>query len=776
MAKKEVKSFSNFIEKILNTEDVIIAHKKEYRTTSTTGIELAQQIKKIRHLFQKQSIKPGHKIMILGKNSVNWIAVYFAAILSGVTVIPLDLNIDTTLLNKIQKQVKAKAIFLDRQTNTNVKKFYFDQLPNLPLPSAKITKPSIRPDQVLQILYTSGTTGDPKGVILTHQNMLAGINAAIKTIPLTLRLRFLHLLPLSHIFGQVPGLFMLLYFRHKIYFIDSVQPRQLISYIRNKRLHAVIIVPGLLNALKNHLEGKFVMRELGLQFRLIGIGGAFLDKSLESWWKRRLILVLQGYGLTETASMVSANNLLLGRTGSVGKIAKSVEIKLGQDNEIMVKGKNITKGYYQNKQKTAKSFSNGWFKTGDIGEIKNGYLYLKERKKDIIVTSSGINVYPIDIEQILNKSIMVKDSCVFQRDNHIHAVLILKKKHSLASIIKNANKKLLTHQRINNYSLWPYKEFPKTATGKIKKFEVKKHLGQKPIRQHQNQLYAIINQVLNPQQKVTSKQKLVDLGMDSLKRVELISALEQEYSVEIDETDLNQYTKITHLQNLLLQRRLKKIHFRKWPLLVRPISWLTKKILIFPLISLFTPTTYQGLENLKNLQGPVIFAANHQSAWDPIPALKKIRLPIAIAGESNYVFGIGTKGSIFLRIYRKITGFLASFFFNAYPFGESIGTRTSLSFTGEFLDRGYSILIFPEAHRTPDGKIKTFKPGIGYLALHMHVPIVPVKLEGLFKVLPLTKIIPRFGKIKVTFGKPINIHDISYVRATKLIEKKVREL
>ncbi|MCH8945984.1 MAG: AMP-binding protein [Nanoarchaeota archaeon] len=783
--KKEV-SIQNLIEKYLtsNKDKTIISQKKGYRTFSIKGQELNEKIKKTRTFLEKSKIKKGDKIIIIGNNSIEWIVVYFSCILSGITVVPLDITSDKILFKRIQEIVKAKAIFQDKhiQKFSKTKTFYLDELNELTNNlSNTTTKTKINPKDILEIIYTSGSTGKPKGVILTNENITAGINSASSLIKLRLKLKILNLLPLSHIFSQIYGLFLLMYQNNKIYFIDAIQSRKIISFIKNKKINGIIVVPGILEALKKELENKSAIFSLGIQLRLMGVGGASLDRELEKWWKNKLYTIIQGYGLTETSSVVSANELGSTKLGSVGVIANGVKVKL-INQEIFVKGRNVTPGYYKNNQQTQESFENGWFKTGDIGEIKNNYLYIKGRKKDIIITASGLNVYPDDIEKILNKVPGVKESCVVEKEKKIHAVLILNKKTNASKIIEIANQKLLSHQKIQAFSVWPYESFPKTPLGKIKKFIVAENLDKLTTKdfQYQDKLFNIINNILKPNKKIDNHSKLSDLGMDSLKRVELITEIEQEFRVEIEETKLNQYTKVSDLGKLMKAGKKDKVKFKTWPM--NAISKITRiaiqKIIVYPLTRIFTKTEYYNLDHIKNIKKPVIFVSNHQSIFDVSVINKKLYIKTASAADSNYVFGIGTKNP-FLKLYRKLTGSLAALFFNAYPFGESIGTDTSLEFTGEMLDRGYSILIFPEAHRTRDGKIKPFKSGIGYIAISMKVPIIPIKIQGLYDVLPVTKIIPKFHKSSLKIGKPIlpkNINNLSYIEATKLIEQRVKSL
>jgi len=781
--KRDVTSIQNLIENFLNNnkDNIILNQKKGYRTFSITGQQLSEKINKTRIFLDNKKIKKGNSIIIIANNSIEYVTLYFSCILSGIIVVPLDIMADNKLLNKIKNQVKPKAIFQNKDLEDLNKKI--DSVTGHP------QKIKILPKDTLEIIYTSGTTSEPKGVVLTNENITAGLNSAVQTIPLKLKLKILNLLPLSHIFSQVFGLFFSMYFDYEIFLIDTIQSRKIISFIRNKKISGIILVPGILQSLKNRLEGKSISSNLGFQFRLIGVGGTYLPIELEKFWKSKLISVIQGYGLTETSSIVSGNPII-SKTGSVGKIAKNVEVKIAKDGEILVKGKNVFPGYFKDKEKTKQTFEKGWFKTGDLGVIKNDYLYLKERKKDIIITSSGLNVYPVDIELVLKKISEIKESCVLQKDNQVHAVLILNQKTNPNNLIKKANKTLLSHQKIQSFSIWPETNFPQTLLGKIKKYQVLEKLQvskqKEKLHTYQDKLSNIVDKTLNPSQKIKLKSKLSDLGMDSLKRVELISELELAFDTEINELTINQYTTVNDLQKIIKEPEFSQIRFKKWPF--NPIAKLTRIIfqnfLFDPYIRIFNKTEYSGAENLKNLSisKPVIFVSNHQSVLD-VPVinniLKKNGFKIAVPADSHTIFGIGEK-PFFSRLYIKLKGFCTALFYNGYPFGETIGTDKSLEFTGEFLDRGYSIIIFPEAQRTIDGKMNPFKPGVGYLASNMNIPIVPIKITGLYKIMPAGRYaIPNFGKSQIKIGKPIlpnQFEKLSYITATRLIEKKVREL
>jgi len=687
---------------LCSNSSVFFHNKRGYRTETISGSDLYKKISALRVILAKRGIKKGEKIIIVGHSSVEWVAVYFSCILSGFVVVPLDIMTDKKLFQKIQDQVKPKAVFQNSAINLTVnKKVNNFNLKNLDAIIKDVAPEDMHiedvdPEDILEIQYTSGTTGEPKGVILTHKNISSAVNTAVSAVNLKFHLRFLNILPLSHVFSQIMGIFLPLHFGFEVFFLDTVQPRKIISFIRIKRIHGAIFVPGVLAALKKDLEGKCVHCSLGIQFRLIGVGGASLDKELEKWWKRKMIFVLQGYGLTETSSVVAVNKPFKSKTGSAGKIVDDIEVKINDDGEILVKGDNVTIGYYQNEIKTKESFENGWFKTGDIGYIKNRYLYIKERKKDIIVTPSGLKAYPVDIESILNSIKGVRESCVIEKDKKIHVVMILNENSNAAEIIRNANNRLMSHQKISTYTVWPENEFPKTPIGKVRKFILLQTindidaLASRKIIYEDNLLNAI-HHVLKPNKKITKSSRLVDLGMDSLKRVELISELENVFEVEIDEVQINQSTTPSDLARILKEKRAERVKFRFWPMnsIVRAFSSIYKKLLLYPLIRIFTNTEYLGVENLDFIKEPVIFVSNHQSALDVPLITKKIESKVAVAADAEVVFGIGTK-KFAEKILRKILGCYSAFAYNAYPFGATIGTDASLEFTGEILDRNYS--------------------------------------------------------------------------------------
>ena len=761
---------------IKNKERIAIRNRQGYRTRDITYAELYDKITKTSRLFEKLRIKKSDKILILGKNCVEWVIVFLSAISQGIIGVPLDTNSDTAFIKKIMAQTRPKVIFTSKKMKLGIKTIYFDELESRIRDLIPKEAQKINPKDTAEILYTSGTTDIPKGVVLTNENFLAGMDSLTRTVKLP-PLKFISVLPLSHILEQVIGLLSPLYYGSSILYPAAFRPVRLTEIIRNKNINAMICVPAILESLKQPDASK----NLGYQFFLIGIGGAKLDTTLEKYWKRKCKLVVQGYGLTETAALVTTNTLFRKKTGSVGRKLPGVEIKL-DNNEILVKGKNVFRDYYNDKEKTKQVFTNNWFRTGDLGIFKWGYLYIKGRKKDLIVTKAGENVYPYDIEKVLNSADGIKESCVIDENGSIKAIIIPGRKINPEAVIKKVNLKLMPKQRISAFEIWPRQSFPKTPVGKIKKYLVKKIIKEKkkPELGYGNKLMQIIADITNKKPKPSSTLGY-DLLLDSLKRVQLITKIEDEFNVEIAEQRISDSTTVKGIGNLIKkQEKIQKFRLEKWQLnpIVTCIRTIFQEIFFLRITSIFSHIDCKGKENLSAIKEPVIFMSNHQSAFDVACLLRclpfRMRKKITCVASPQRLYLIPTPKKF--RLLMKLGNLFVKIFFNMYPFGNEIGLERSLDLTGEMLDRGYSLFVFPEGRRTKNGKINIFQTGTGFLALNMNAKIVPVKIKGLFEILPISKFWPRVGRVSITFGKPIEIKNVSYIEATKIIEEKVKGL
>ncbi len=338
-------------------------------------------------------------------------------------------------------------------------------------------RPSITPDpeQLLEIIFTSGTTGEPKGVMITHGNLLANLVPIYEeyqkykkyAVPFS-PLRFIHLIPLSHLFGQVMGLFIpQMLGGTVIYTPITAQP--IIQASRKNRASVITCVPQELSLLRKYSTKKFTVRdeeplkkasvlttvlsrwwkyrsihrEFGWKFWAFIVGGATLPPEDEEFWKRLGYVVIQGYGMTETAPSITITHPFKGlKTGFVGKKLPGLEIRIAEDGEILVRGPHVSPGYYENAAATEEVFKEGWLHTGDLGKFdEDGNLQLLGRKKEVIVTSEGLNVYPDDVERVLNQNPAVAESAVVPKQagsrSVVHAVLILKDPSSRTGSGKN---------------------------------------------------------------------------------------------------------------------------------------------------------------------------------------------------------------------------------------------------------------------------------------------------------------------------------------------------
>jgi long-chain acyl-CoA synthetase len=438
------------------------AHRPGLRISRWSGLRIATTAYQFARELESRSLGKGDHVLFWSENSPEWVAAFFGCLLRGVVVVPLDKISAPDFVARITEQTRPKLmLYSDNRREalgTSVLAINLTELsaaiethPASPYPTS-----SISGDEIVEIIYTSGTTGEPKGVCLTHRNLLASIapleqwiHDHRKWVRLVRPLRFLNLLPLSHIFGQLMGLFVPQLFRSEVHFQESLNPSEIIETIRRERISVLITIPRLLETLRDKIErewdasggvekyrellskaeGRHFLRRwwdfrkarrmFGWKFWAIVAGGATLDKQTESFWRGLGYLLVQGYGMTETASIISYNDPLQTTLGSIGTKLPGVEVKLDASGEILVRGGNISPGYWRGGV-IQLADDEGWFHTGDLGEMDAaGNLYFKGRKKDIIATASGLKIYPEDIEAALNRQPEVRDSAVVGIDGPV---------------------------------------------------------------------------------------------------------------------------------------------------------------------------------------------------------------------------------------------------------------------------------------------------------------------------------------------------------------------
>jgi long-chain acyl-CoA synthetase len=671
-------------------------------------------------------------------------------------------------------------------------------------------------NDILQIVFTSGTTAEPKGVVITHGNALANIAPLEQEMRRYLRyerfvhpLRFLNLLPLSHVFGQLLGMFLPPLLGGTVIFQEELKPSEVLNTIRRERVSVAVTVPRGLQSLKQKLErdledggesesfrrrfrsaeGRHFLRrwwtfrairqQFGWKFWAFISGGAALDIETEEFWGRLGYAVIQGYGLTETTSLISVNHPFRLGKGSIGKVLPGREVKLAKDGEILVRGGGVTSGYWNESGSQKVSDTEGWYRTGDIGALDEaGNLYFKGRKKEVIVTPGGTNVYPEDLESALRRQPEVKDCIVvgIEREGNAEpcAVVILRGDAELAPAVQRANQSLAEYQRMRLWFEWPQEDFPRTNTQKPRRNVIREaaeaHLLEKRADGGANRPLAdLIARVTGRRSTIGLRQDASldsDLGLSSLDRVELLNSLEDRYQVDLSETRFSAVQTVGDLERMLRGDAAPalKYHYPNWALRW-PATWLrnlTHYLLMRPAILLLGWPRVEGREHLRGVKGPLLVVSNHVGDVDPgliltaLPARFRHRLATATGGETLEVLRspVADRG-LFLRVYDRMRWTLGVALLNLFPLPREAGFRRSFAYAGAAVDRGYSVLVFPEGRHTTDGKMNPFRAGIGLLAANLGIPVLPMRIDGLFEVKQAGK---RFAKpytISVRIGKPI---------------------
>lgn len=800
-----------------------LRRRTEFRTFSWTYAELARRVRTIACWYGSRGLARGDRIIFWAPNSPVWVGAFLASFAVGLVPVPLDLHSTTEFVELVARQTQARLMLrgsYQPHVERGPRAVLDDELewetrPGQPELS---TWPTVKPQDLAEILYTSGTTAQPKGVMLTHRNLCANLEQIQPVVPAEPFYRLVSLLPLSHSFEQTVGLLLPLGRGGQITYLETLKPSSLVEALREERPNVLVVVPALLELLRTRVESWLpapvrlgiqaaiplllsvplmtrrslcapLLSGLDADLKYFVVGGAPLDRSLERFWDALGLLVLQGYGLTEASPVVTANTARAHRIGSVGRPLHGVQVRLGADGEILVKGPNVTPGYYRRPDATSEAFVDGWLRTGDVGRFdRDGFLYILGRQKDVIDTPAGLKVYPEDVERALNSQPGVRDSAVLEWQRQVFAVLLLDPSRAdpPSVIVERANRKLNPIQRIHGWMVWPWADFPRTPTLKIRKFKIREALAanvpaRAPAARPTGRLEQIIQDVA-PNRTVTPRARLgPDLNLSSIDRLELITLLEEEFHVDIAETDVTSETTVADLEQLVKTgRREKAPRPPTWPLnpaIVRLRSF-AQRNLIFPILRHATWISVEGTENLESVKGPVIFAANHVSHLDA-PAIlmslpSDIRDRTAVAALAGFYYPPSQNAMVNASHWALFD--LVALFFNVFPVPRERGFRESLRFAGFLVEHGWNILIFPEGSRSWTGEITPFREGIGLLASELKVPVVPIRVRGTYRVLPRSALLPRPGPVTVRFGHPMCFPPISYWDITRQIEKAVAEL
>jgi long-chain acyl-CoA synthetase len=845
-----------------------------------TYAELRKRAESLARWIGESGFSRGSRLAIFADNDPQWVAAFLGTIAAGCAAVPLDTTLHADQLAKLLNDSGTSILFCDarhaelsrqavagskiglvlidpqRTPSSALKQNWFATLPAIfEGGSGTLARKPSAAEELAALLYTSGTTADPKGVMLTHANLLAEVEAVFNWVDIGPSDALLGVLPMFHVLALMANLMLPLVKGARVCYLESLNTTQLLRALQERNITAFAVVPQFFNLIHQRIfeevakrgsiaqkvlrilmninrklrklglnAGPFFFRKVhdlfGRRMRYLVTGGSRFDPVIASDFYAMGIDVLQAYGLTETTAAVFANSPGKNVIGSVGKAMRGVEAKIvdpqpQEDSpatgEIALRGGVVMKGYWNRPDATAEVLRDGWFYTGDLGYLDTtGNLFLTGRKKDVIVLSNGKNIYPQEVEAHYLKSSYIKELAVIGIEgrggegDRLHAVIvpnfdvlrqrkIVNAKEVIRFDIESLSQQIASTKRIGSYEIWR-EDLPRTTTRKIKRFEVEKRVKANATRKGSDGSDLSSQPPLTPDEQswvdrsdVQRALKILpelapnspsplrpthslelDLGLDSMQRIELLSQIEQQLGGDVSETQLAEIYSVRDLVDAVLQSAAggatpsSTAAFAGWkavlaeepdadeviPLVRRQRLSGTAWYLVSRLIQLFTRDRFHlrvsGIEKLPNA-GAYILCSNHQSYLDaivlpgilPPPVFKKV----FVVGTSE-IFGRG----FLRRLARSLRIIVVD------PDANLVPAMRASAFG---LRQGRPLILYPEGERSIDGTPKTFKKGAAILSIHMRVPIVPIAIEGFHEAWPRNKPFQGFKPLQIAFGDPI---------------------
>jgi len=877
---------------------------------SCTYAELRRRAESVGRWITENGFPRGTRLAILADNHPNWVAAYLGIIASGCTAVPLDTALHDDQVTKLLKDSGTSAVFCDarhvavarpatkelnlglilmnpdRTTSHSIQEHWLGNLPAIFDAGPGKFKPSpANNDDLASLLYTSGTTADPKGVMLTHANFLGEVEAVFNWVDIGPNDALLGVLPLFHVLALMANLLLPLVKGSRVVYLDTLNTTELLRALNERNITAFAVVPqffylihdrvfqeiekrgpatkkifGVMVTLNRALRkvglnaGRVLFRKvhttMGPRMRYLVTGGSRFDPQIMQNFHDLGIDILQALGLTETTAAIYATSPNDNLIGSVGKAMKGVEGTIVNPQpqedggpavgELALRGAVVMKGYWNRPDATAAVLRDGWFYTGDLGYFdSHDNLFLTGRKKEVIVLSNGKNVYPEEIEAHYLKSPFIKEIAVMglegkpgEGGDRLHAVIvpnfdvlrqkkIVNAKEVIRFDIEGLSPQIASTKRIGSYEIWQ-DDLPRTTTRKIKRFEVEKRVnanlaaGNRDKRADDSELPAekpltaeetawldrpevqrglkIIPEVARnapPNLRPTHNLEL-DLGLDSMQRVELLSRLEEELGGNVEESQLTEIYSVRDLLDAVLNSATSgesapRTAFAGWKAILAeeptdPEVLALKNpppafdALWYPL-SRFIQVVFgdlfhlrvSGLEHLPK-SGPFILSSNHQSYFDPVilaSVLPREILENTFAVGTSEVFGEG--------FMRRLARWLRVIVLD--PDANLVPAMRAGAFG---LRHGRVLILYPEGERSIDGTPRTFKKGAAILSTHLQVPIVPIAIEGFYEAWPRgKKFFQKRTPLKMVFGSPFfpppesQASEAAYEKLTSELKAKI---
>jgi long-chain acyl-CoA synthetase len=883
--------------------NVAVEIQRRDSVESHTYSELRLIAESIARWITENGTAAGSRLAILADNHPRWTASYLGIIAAGCTAVPLDTAFHPDQVTKLLKDSGSSALFTDSRhlavaqeatMRTNVQLLLTDTPADSQSSLASVDSMislgpgafepiSAASEDVATLLYTSGTTADPKGVMLTHANLLAECTAVFGRLQLTPADAVLGVLPLFHALAQMANLLLPLVCGARVVYLETLNTTELVRALRERNVTAFACVPQFYYLIHERIQKEVAQRGkaarlifkvlmkiarllralgwnpgrllfgrihgiFGPRMRYLVTGGSRWDPQVGRDFFSLGIDILQAYGLTETTGGAMCTPADDNVIGSVGKPLPTVEVQIlnaeAQEHgpavgEIAIRGPIVMKGYWNRPEATAEILRDGWLHTGDLGYFDaQGNLFITGRKKEVIVLSSGKNIYPEEIEAHYQASPFIKEICVLgvgskpgePWSERLHAVIvpefetlkqrkIVNAKEVIRFDVENLSQRLPPAKRILSYEIWQH-ELPRTTTRKIKRFEIQKRVranrGEGRLRDEventhvplsnedqswlqepevQRALKIVRSACKQEVAEITPRHNLeLDLGLDSMQRVELVVALEHELGADVDEARVSEIYTVRDLIDAVRQgasaQAPPRVQSAGWTSILaqnggdpelrdlikaRPFS-AGSLFLLFQVIQLVARDRFDlhaaGIEKLPT-RGPFIISPNHQSYIDPF--VVGSLLPWNIFRE---MFSVGTSDVFGSGLMRRIARWLRVVVVD--PDANLIPAMRAGAFG---LRHGRILFLFPEGERSIDGTPKVFKKGAAILSLQLQVPIIPVAIDGFWEVWPREKkFFQQFNRLRVEFGDPVyppriaQPSEADYTRLTAELRTRVVEM
>lgn len=834
--------------------------------------ELRTQAECVGRWLRDNGIPTGTRCAILAENGPEWVSAYLGVMAAGAVAVPLDTAFNAAQIRKLLHDCGAAVVFTDRHHLPQVEPATesdplriatLDSTPSRPNLPAMVAAGAAGFDPVLVensslavIMYTSGTTSDPKGVMLTHANLLAEAESVFAAISVSERDSILAVLPLFHALAQMANLLLPFAAGARIVYLEEMNTSELLRALAERDVTLFCCVPQFFYLIHERILtevqklpwasrtafrillsvsaagrkaglnlGKIffarIHRMMGPNMRYLVTGGSAFDPKVGRDLQRLGFNVLQAYGLTETTGGAFVTPPDANVMGSVGRPLPGVSVKIVDPlpaegapfpvGEVAISGGIIMKGYYNRPDATAQTMQDGWLLTGDLGYLDSrGNLFITGRKKEIIVLSSGKNIYPVEIEAQYLRSPFIKEICVMglaarpgePRSERLHAVIvpnfevlrerkIVNAREVIRFDVENLSTELPSTKRILSFDLWR-DPLPRTTTRKLKRFEILRRVqageganadagdtvAEEPSAEEAlwmsdplvQKAIAVIRRSSKAAKPVLPSSNLeLDLGFDSMERVEVVVALEGELGAQVDDSVISQVYTVRELVDTILESRDRprpdgstRATAPGWDsVLATPpddphvlaalngrvlltFAWFIFGRLVSLLMRIFFRLQVIGKEKLP-AKGPFILSPNHQSFIDgPVVASQ---IPWRLFKNMFYVGTSEIFGQGFLNYLGRT--------FRLVPVDPDSNLVNAMRAGAFGLKKGYNLVLYPEGERSIDGAPKKFKKGAAILSTHLQVPIYPVALEGFYEAWPRGKRFPRLSTLRIRFGDPI---------------------